>query len=484
MTLSTPPATSVTTPAAQEPPDLPPSDGQAGASEQGGVKAGRFRLLLWFLLLSFASVSLVSVTSAFLLARFMTERMLMLDVKLTTEFVNHMFKFENADNEFAGGLRLPPRETLGRFFNHVGQMPDVIRANIYLLDGTVYWSTDKSIVGRRFTDNDELAESAKGVPMAELGAIGTDDKEEHFNLGPPGMQFIENYIPMYREGRLDQQVLGVAEIYRTPANLLDVIRTGEWMIFAVAALGALLIIGTLCWLVGYADRVIRRQNVAIAESERLATAGEMAAAVAHGLRNPLAAIRSSAELGIRFRTVERILPLLDDIVLQADRLEHWVRQYLTAIEPHKNDRCSDVRAVLGAVHGALSAEMERQGIVWQEGLAPALPATGIGPALLEQLLNGVVANAVQAMPEGGTINVTAKPASPTTVLVEVVDTGCGMTEEQLQRAFQPFVTSKQSGLGLGLALARRILARHGGSIAIASALGHGTTVSISLPIAR
>ena len=102
--------------------------------------------------------------------------------------------------------------------------------------------------------------------MAELGAIGTDDKEEHFNLGPPGMQFIENYIPMYREGRLDQQVLGVAEIYRTPAKLLDVIRTGEWMIFAVAALGALLIVGTLCWLVGYADRVIRRQNVAIAES--------------------------------------------------------------------------------------------------------------------------------------------------------------------------------------------------------------------------
>ena len=175
--------------------------------------------------------------------------------------------------------------------------------------------------------------------------------------------------------------------------------------------------------------------------------------------------------------------MLDDIVLQADRLEHWVRQYLTAIEPHKNDRCNDLARCWARCTVALSAELERQGIVWQERSA-RLPATGIGPALLEQLLNGVVANAVQAMPEGGTINVTAKPASPTTVLVEVVDTGCGMTEEQLQRAFQPFVTSKQSGLGLGLALARRILARHGGSIAIASALGHGTTVSISLPIAR
>ncbi len=456
----------------------------AGLSEEGRVRGGRFRLMHWFLLLSFVSVSLVGVTSALLLARFMTDRMLMLDVKLTTEFVNHMFKFENADNEFAGGLRLPPRDTLERFFTHVGQMPDVIRANIYLLDGTVYWSTDKSIVGRRFTDNEELEESAKGQPMAELGTIGPDDKEEHLNLGPPGMQFIENYIPMYRDGRNDQQVLGVAEIYRTPANLLQVIRTGEWMIFAGAALGTLLIVGTLCWLVGYADRVIRRQNVAIAELERLATAGEMAAAVAHGLRNPLAAIRSSAELGIRLRSTERILPLLDDIVLQADRLEHWVRQYLTAIEPHNHDRCDDLRPVLEAARRAVTTELKRQGIVWQERLAPDLPATRIGPALLEQLLSGVVANAVQAMPDGGTITVTAKPANPTTLLVEITDTGCGMTGEQLRRAFQPFVTSKQSGLGLGLALARRILARHGGDVAISSMPGQGTTVTLSLPIAR
>ena len=133
-----------------------------GPSGQRGSTAGRFRLTLWFLLLSFLSVSLVSVTSALLLARFMTERMLMLDVKLTTEFVNQMFRFESADSEFADGLRLPPRATLARFFAHVGQMPDVIRANIYLLDGTVYWSTDKSIVGRRFTDNEELEESARG----------------------------------------------------------------------------------------------------------------------------------------------------------------------------------------------------------------------------------------------------------------------------------------------------------------------------------
>ena len=133
---------------------------------------------------------------------------------------------------------------------------------------------------------------------------------------------------------------------------------------------------------------------------------------------------------------------------------------------------------------AVITELERQGIVWQERLAPGLPATNIGPALLEQLLSGVVANAVQAMPDGGTITVTAKAANPATLLVEVIDTGCGMTDEQLRRAFQPFVTSKQSGLGLGLALARRIWRGTVAAIAISSMPEQGTTVSLSLPIAR
>ena len=445
---------------------------------------GRLSLMTWFLLLSLLSVSLVSVAAAALLSRFVTERMLMLDVKLTTEFVNHMFQFERAESELVRGFSRPPPEALARFFTHVGQMPDVLRANIYLTDGTVFWSTDKTLVGRRFADNEELEEAAHGLPSAELGRTGPDDKEEHVNLGPPGIQFIENYIPIYREGDEGEPVLGVAEVYRTPEALLGAIRTGDGMIFVGAAAGALLIIGTLCWLVGYADRVIRRQAVAIADSERLATAGEMAAAVAHGLRNPLAAIRSSAELGLRLQTAERILPLLDDIVLQADRLEHWVRQYLTAVEPHKQDRCDDLGQVLASVRSSLATELERQGITWQEHLDEPLPPVSMGSALLEQLLSGIAANAVQAMPEGGSITVSAKPSKGSYLVVHVSDTGCGMTADQIERAFQPFVTSKQSGLGLGLALARRIVTRHRGNIVIASTPGKGTMVSLSLPIAR
>ena len=110
----------------------------------------RFGLVARFLLLSLLSVSAVSVTAAILLTRLTTENLLRLDVELATEFVNHMFAYENADAVFAGTPSTPPAPALARFLGHVAEMPDVLRANIYLLDGTVFWSTDKSIVGQRF----------------------------------------------------------------------------------------------------------------------------------------------------------------------------------------------------------------------------------------------------------------------------------------------------------------------------------------------
>ena len=118
------------------------------------------------------------------------------------------------------------------------------------------------------------------------------------------------------------------------------------------------------------------------------------------------------------------------------------------------------------------------------GSSPDLPPIAVGPAMLEQLLNGVAANALQAMPDGGAITVTSARAAGDVVELRVADTGRGMTQEQLERAFQPFVTYQQSGLGLGLALARRILVRHRGRISLSSEPGRGTVVSLSLPTVR
>ena len=360
-------------------------------------------------------------------------------------------------------------------------MPYTLRANIYLLDGTVFWSTDRSIVGLRFDDNHELAGAVGGRPQAEIGTISRSDKDEHVNLGPPGTRFVENYLPMFRDGNPTQPVVAVAEVYRTPEELFATLQEGQLLIGAGAALGTLVIVGVLLWLVAHADRVIRRQESEIAAVERLATAGEMAAAVAHGLRNPLSAIRSSAELALRLRTPERILQLLDDIVLQSDRLDHWVRQYLRATEADDDGTCAELRPMLVAIHGSFAAQLERQAIVYEDRIEPDLPAIAMSPALVEQLVNGIVANAVEAMPAGGHLTLTAAPSGDAMVRIEIADTGRGMSAAQLDQAFEPFVTSKQSGLGLGLALARRIVTRHGGEIALASGEGRGTVVSVLVP---
>ena len=444
----------------------------------GQPRERRVSFVAWFLLLSLVSVTAVSMTTAYLLSRFVTERMLMQDVTVTTEFINHIFGADQADLYFSPDSKGSPQLT--NFFRQVARLPHVLRANIYLRDGTVLWSTDKALIGRRFAENRELSEAAAGRPLYALGVTGGDDKEEHFDLGEPGRRFVEDYIPMFKDGQVGGEVIGVMEVYRTPVTVLETIRLGDRLIFASASIGVLIIVGTLWWLVSRADALMRRQEAAIATSERLATAGEMAAAVAHGLRNPLASIRSSAELALRLRQPERVHALLDDIVVQSDRLEHWVRQYLIAADPEGNDTEADLGLVLTTVHATFATELERYGIAWREQLAPGLPRMRIGAAVLEQVLNSLVTNAVQAMPEGGEVTVTARRGHDRAVEVLVADTGKGMSAEQLGRAFVPFATSKATGLGLGLPLTRRILERHGASIALRSLPERGTVATIRL----
>jgi signal transduction histidine kinase len=284
-------------------------------------------LITWFLLLSLLSVTAASVLSAIALSRVLNDRFLALDLKLTTEFVNNMYGAEAID-EYLADPSPERRHALEGFFTHVGRMPDVLRANIYQLDGTLLWSTDTTLVGRRFPGNESLAAAGRGEPHTELGRLleGEADKAEHERLPANGQPFIESYIPVFRSGQAGHEVLGVVEVYRTPQAVFEAIRAGRLLVLICSGAGACVILGTLCWLVYRAHAMIRRQEAAITEAERLATAGKMAGAVAHGLRNPLAAIRSSAELALRLSPPERVHALLDDIVLQSDRLVVRCRQ--------------------------------------------------------------------------------------------------------------------------------------------------------------
>ncbi len=112
-----------------------------------------------------------------------------------------------------------------------------------------------------------------------------------------------------------------------------------------------------------------------------------------------------------------------------------------------------------------------------------LPVIPLDRELFRQALLNVLLNAEQAMPNGGNITLQAHPLN-NGVLLDVIDTGCGMTEEQRQKAFKPFHTTKPNGNGLGLATTRKVILAHGGKIDLQSELGRGTKVSIWLPVQR
>ena len=267
-----------------------------------------YPFLLWFGTTSAVAILLMLLTVTSFLTRFV----------------------EAAAGYFQGNGRTDKGDFV-EFLAHLAALPGVLRTNVYNLERKVLWSSDPRLIGRRFGENDELERAFAGGIVFNTGIVGQAGKAEHAQLGTPGDRFVENYLPIWASPSWTPQghhgpPIGVIEIYRTPADLWRTIEASQQRVWWGGVGVALLLYVRLYLIAARAARVIRRQQAALAEAERLAIAGEMASAVAHGLRNPLASIRSTAELGLESEPTMR--ELLDEVVVQTDRLEGWIRQYL------------------------------------------------------------------------------------------------------------------------------------------------------------
>jgi signal transduction histidine kinase len=211
----------------------------------------------------------------------------------------------------------------------------------------------------------------------------------------------------------------------------------------------------------------------------------MAAAVAHGIRNPLASIRSSAELA-QEDGIEGVREAAADIMREVDRIDRWVRDLLRdALDEPTTSGPADLGSVVRSVLEELQPALARKGVRLELDLQPQLPhVTGDGGAL-SRVIDTLVANALDAMPGGGVLRLTARAMSgrPCVELC-LADTGEGVPAEKAHEIFRPFFTTKGTGLGLGLALARSIVTRYGGTIEFASTRGSGTTETVRLPMAE
>jgi signal transduction histidine kinase len=440
----------------------------------------RFHLLRSFALLSLISIAATTIVSATLVGRFVTDHLLARDAAITMHFIQSVADIEELAAELDRPRALQSVEGFGEFFLHVGNMPDVVGAVVYSPDHTVLWSSDSQLTGKRFEENHELDEAFTGELVFEYVGRRSTEKKEHTEILKDIEEFVELYLPIRNGPRT--KVIAVAEIYKIPRVLLDALEEGRRLVWVIALGGGVFLWTVLYWIVRRAADLIRYQQQQLLESERYAAVGEMASAVAHGIRNPLASIRSSAELAVDSDSFDLTRESAADIIAEADRLEQWVRDLLVGsrLEDTGFDR---VRLdVLAREHLAdLARRMSRQEVSLELDLESVQPIRGDAP-LLRQMLDSLISNALEAMPDGGTLTVRTRMtrANRTAELV-ISDTGSGIPPAIADQVFSPLVTGKRNGLGLGLALVKRIVERHDGEISLRSEKSQGTTAVLQFP---
>lgn len=236
-------------------------------------------------------------------------------------------------------------------------------------------------------------------------------------------------------------------------------------------------------------RTVRRQAVErerlqteLRRSERLAALGKLLAGVAHEVRNPLAGIRSTAQLWQRGFACDA--ESLGGLVDEVDRLEEIVSSLLQFSKANAQDLApGDLNAVLTEAARLASGPAQLKGVRLELELDKNMPPVAMAPPALLQVFRNLTTNAVQAMSAGGTLRLTSRlELSSRTILASVADTGPGLAPELIGHLFEPFFTTKAEGTGLGLAIAREIALAHRGDLRVVNRVdGTGAIFTLTLP---
>jgi two-component system, NtrC family, sensor histidine kinase HydH len=217
-------------------------------------------------------------------------------------------------------------------------------------------------------------------------------------------------------------------------------------------------------------------EAAVRRSERLAALGQLSAGLAHELRNPLGSIKGSADLLARSAHNDPMTKELAGIIsAEVDRTNSLVTRFLDFARPLEPRREStDVTAVIDRAATRANAEVIRD-------YSGSLPPLSIDPQLMEQVFLNLITNAAQASDPGTPITVRTRELNDHAE-VSVIDRGCGIPPDKIETIFNPFVTTKQNGVGLGLAIVAKIVDGHGGKMSVESEPGKGSTFRVLLPL--
>lgn len=230
---------------------------------------------------------------------------------------------------------------------------------------------------------------------------------------------------------------------------------------------------------------LKKMEEQVKKAEMLATIGQMAAGMAHELRNPMASLKGSVQfLHDELELNEEQKTLMKIILKESDRLNNIVTDFLTYAKPKPPSlkECSMPDLLQETIALLKNNQAFKENISLDLDLPPALPQLEIDPDQIKQVFWNLSLNACQAMPEGGRLRIQVFASSNNNLLIEFADTGMGIDLNNMKKLFTPFYTTKEKGMGLGLSIACRIIEEHKGKIEVMSAPGEGSIFRIYLPL--
>ncbi|MCY9696813.1 PAS domain-containing sensor histidine kinase [Paenibacillus alginolyticus] len=221
----------------------------------------------------------------------------------------------------------------------------------------------------------------------------------------------------------------------------------------------------------------KKSEEALIRSEKLSLIGQLAAGIAHDIRNPLTSLKGFVKL-LKAKNADYVDVMLEEL----EHINYVVNEFMMLAKPHLN--CYMESTSLGLVKsvvGFLQPHAHLYNVQIHIDIDPDIPAIYCNPDQIKQVLINILKNGIESMPNGGIIQIAIRNATNQGVLIRIEDQGIGISGERLSQLGEPFYTTKVNGTGLGLMVCKRIIEGHGGKLLIQSKINEGTTVEIELP---
>lgn len=432
----------------------------------------------------------------FIVSNYLINQILQREWKTTAQLVRAEVKEYLSAEDFKTNDRQSVGHRFDELLRHITLIPDIVRFKVYNSQSVVIWSDDKRLVGRSFPDDSDLQEALRGKVVADVSSL---TKKENVFEHDSFQRAVEIYIPIYSENT--KELLSVMEVYKRADAIYQDIREARIVVLLGALGGGLLLYVSLFAIVRQAARQINEQQEHLLKvqadliaSQRMAAVGEMAAAVAHGIGNPLSSIRAAAQLArldchecCDSRLQEKTKGTLDSIIQQVDRMQKRMHGLLNIAKPMEPRLAPvEINTLLSDIVELLRSRFTEASVSPRLDLDRTLPKILLDANHAEQIFMGLITNALEASPKGGTVTIRTRADAgnrvPRGARISIEDTGEGIPPESRQRVFEPFFTTKTHGTGIGLPLAKKFVERNGGKIAISDASSGGAKFDVTFPL--